>query len=203
MTNTTIWNKCIPPVSFITETQYIFLSLTPSLPSNYSAFHHRAAYLSGHLTETGQASNPKPVLRQELDMVQQAFFTEPDDQTAWWYHQYIISLVLKEGGREGGDDGGKEFVREVLEGEVEVIRGLVEEGEEDRERQGEGGGYRWAVLTLASLLRQLASTKEGEGEEGRGEGEMLRKESRRLFERLGKMDPDHANRYESIVATSF
>jgi len=124
-------------------------------------------------------------------MVQQAFFTEPDDQTAWWYHQYLISLVLKEGGR----DGGKEFVQEMLEGEVEVIRGLAEEGEEEEGR--EGGGYRWAVLTLASLLRQLAATK------GEKEGEALLEESRGLFERLERMDPDHAKRYESIVASSF
>jgi hypothetical protein len=67
-----------------------------------------------------------------------------------------------------------------------------------------GGGYRWAVLTLASLLRQLAATKgEKEGEEGREEGEALLEESRGLFERLERMDPDHAKRYESIVASSF
>jgi len=137
-------------------------------------------------------------------MVQQAFFTEPDDQTAWWYHQYLISLVLKEGGREGRREGGKGFVQEVLEGEVEVIRGLAEEGEEEGGR--EGGGYRWAVLTLASLLRQLAATKAEEGGEGGREEEeakALREESRGLFERLRRMDPDHAKRYGSIVASSF
>jgi hypothetical protein len=32
-------------------------------------------------------------IREELEMVHQAFFTEPDDQTAYWYHQFLIGSV--------------------------------------------------------------------------------------------------------------
>ena len=50
--------------------------------SNYSAFHHRSAYARGYLREAGV--DARDFVRAELEMVQQAVFTEPDDQTAWW-----------------------------------------------------------------------------------------------------------------------
>jgi hypothetical protein len=50
--------------------------------SNYSAFHHRTTYAAGYLREAG--IDARDFVRQELEMVQQAIFTEPDDQTAWW-----------------------------------------------------------------------------------------------------------------------
>ncbi len=156
--------------------------------SNYSAFHHRAAYLPGYLAETGLGA--QEVVKQELAMVQQAVFTEPDDQTAWWYHQFLIAWAHRQQKEE--EDGEGAFLAEVLAGEVDAIRGLVEEGDEEG-----GGGYRWAVLTLASLLRQLAAVTSGGEEKGK-----LEAQSRALFERLCGMDPDHAARYQSLVAAS-
>jgi len=50
--------------------------------SNYSAFHHRAAFAARHLQEA--RLDARDFVRRELEMVQQAVFTEPDDQTAWW-----------------------------------------------------------------------------------------------------------------------
>ena len=32
--------------------------------------------------------------RRELTMVQQAVYTEPDDQSAWWYHRFVVSWAL-------------------------------------------------------------------------------------------------------------
>lgn len=87
--------------------------------------------------------------------------------------------------REQGDPS---FLEEVLRGEVAAIRGLLEESSD----------YRWAVLTLAALLRRLAALLGGgaAGEEAAG----MMAESEGLYERLVKLDPDHASRYRNILA---
>ena len=33
--------------------------------------------------------------REELELLQQAVFTEPDDQTAWWYHRFIVASFME------------------------------------------------------------------------------------------------------------
>lgn len=45
------------------------------------------------------AANPKPqlrlsVLEQELQLVRQAMYTEPEDQSAWMYHRWLLSMLL-------------------------------------------------------------------------------------------------------------
>lgn len=115
-------------------------------------------------------------------MVQRAIFTEPDDQTAWWYHQYLIALAQKEEEKEPG------FIEQILENEIETIRGLLEEST----------AYRWAVLTVALLLQQLAQLKR---QKGLPEvAECLKAEKIELYHSLIEMDPDHAERYQSILS---
>ncbi len=95
------------------------------------------------------------------------------------------------------------FLKEVLRGEAAAIRGLLEESSD----------YRWAVLTLAALLRRLAGVlvpvlgeENGGGAEPEGkaeaeaEAEALLAESKELYERLARLDPDHARRYQSQLA---
>lgn len=51
--------------------------------SNYSAFHDLATRLPDSI-DAEQA-------RSELDTVSQAIFTEPDDQSAWWYAECVLN----------------------------------------------------------------------------------------------------------------
>ena len=53
--------------------------------SNGSAFHYRSTLL------TLQTSAD---LSQELELIHNAIFTEPDDQTAWWYLEFLLSQGL-------------------------------------------------------------------------------------------------------------
>mmetsp|Transcript_3107 Transcript_3107/g.4198 ORF Transcript_3107/g.4198 Transcript_3107/m.4198 type:complete len:343 (-) Transcript_3107:153-1181(-) len=48
--------------------------------SNFSAFHYRSK-----LYELVQ-----PTMKDELSLVENAIFTEPDDQTAWWYQSFLL-----------------------------------------------------------------------------------------------------------------
>lgn len=74
--------------------------------SNYSAFHYRSKVLEScllkvtHMTTQNDQSedqvlivkgmNKLDLIKSELDMVCQAAFTEPEDQSAWWYHRFIL-----------------------------------------------------------------------------------------------------------------
>lgn len=56
--------------------------------SNYSALHHRSIYIE---------NSPKSIellLEEEFLLVENAIFTEPDDQSAWWYHQFLIQFSI-------------------------------------------------------------------------------------------------------------
>ncbi|CAM9380964.1 unnamed protein product [Phaeothamnion confervicola] len=58
--------------------------------SNYSAFHHRSELLPFVAAERGSQEGRWQLLAEELDMAHQAMYTEPADQSAWWYHQFLI-----------------------------------------------------------------------------------------------------------------
>jgi len=47
--------------------------------SNYSAFHHRSVFL-----KKCTFPNPKEFIHNEFSIIENAIFTEPDDQSAWW-----------------------------------------------------------------------------------------------------------------------
>ncbi|CAL5428136.1 unnamed protein product [Camellia sinensis] len=54
--------------------------------SNYSSWHNRSVILSHLLEKRAQGSFSKEkVLTEEYDLVHQALFTDPDDQSGWFY----------------------------------------------------------------------------------------------------------------------
>lgn len=112
--------------------------------SNYSAFHYRSKLLERIGRETaanGQHPGTLARLREELQMVVQAAFTEPDDQSAWWYHRFLLAWAV----RSLMDEEGKSALVEVLEGELEQLQELI-----DMEPN-----CKWARLTLADTLSRL------------------------------------------------
>ncbi|KAF8411360.1 hypothetical protein HHK36_003909 [Tetracentron sinense] len=64
--------------------------------SNYSAWHNRSVLLSHLLKQRVQGYFPREkVLTEEYDLVHQALFTDPDDQSGWFYHLWLLDQTVK------------------------------------------------------------------------------------------------------------
>ncbi|KZV45261.1 geranylgeranyl transferase type-2 subunit alpha [Dorcoceras hygrometricum] len=59
--------------------------------SNYSAWHNRSTLLSNLMEKGGKGySEKESVLREEYEFVVHAIFTDPDDQSGWFYHLWLL-----------------------------------------------------------------------------------------------------------------
>ncbi|KAL2339984.1 hypothetical protein Fmac_007924 [Flemingia macrophylla] len=64
--------------------------------SNYSAWHNRSVLLSNLLKRKAEGYFPKEkVLEEEFQHVHNAIFTDPDDQSGWFYHLWLIDQTVK------------------------------------------------------------------------------------------------------------
>ncbi|KAK3038306.1 hypothetical protein RJ639_031402 [Escallonia herrerae] len=64
--------------------------------SNYSAWHNRSVLLSHLLEEKAQGYFPKEkILAEEYEFVRNALFTDPDDQSGWFYHLWLVDQTVK------------------------------------------------------------------------------------------------------------
>ncbi|KAL3678741.1 hypothetical protein R1sor_021697 [Riccia sorocarpa] len=55
--------------------------------SNYSAWHYRSTLLSSVIRDK---KSKEEILDEEYKLVNQAYFTEPDDQSAWFYNTWLL-----------------------------------------------------------------------------------------------------------------
>ncbi|CAL5428128.1 unnamed protein product [Camellia sinensis] len=63
---------------------------------NFHAWNYRSVILSHLLEKRAQGSFSKEeVLTEEYDLVHQALFTDPDDQSGWFYHLWLLEQTVK------------------------------------------------------------------------------------------------------------
>ena len=156
--------------------------------SNYSAWHQRSALLPrvyppattlAALEAGGEGGAggavPDWALEAEYELVRQAFFTEPADQSAWLYHRLLLGNSIA----NAGPGLGALLAREAA---------ACEELLELESSEGEGAaGTKWPLLTLARLRRALRGGGGDEEEEG-------------AWAKLAAADPMRAGYYRSVAA---
>lgn len=108
--------------------------------TNYSAWHHRSTLLPRVYTERAAE-----YLADELQFVRQAFYTEPDVQSAWFYHRWLLAGAPAQGSRA--------VVRpEILKDELAACEELLTIEPEAR----------YALQTKACILINLGRSMEAE-----------------------------------------
>lgn len=64
--------------------------------SNYSAWHNRSVLLCNLMKKKSQGFFPKEkVLNDEYEHVHDAIFTDPDDQSGWFYYLWLLDQMVK------------------------------------------------------------------------------------------------------------
>ncbi|KAJ3679358.1 hypothetical protein LUZ60_017369 [Juncus effusus] len=62
--------------------------------SNYSAWHNRSMLLSSLLKKKSEGFTEKEnILLEEFELVRQALFTDPSDQSGWFYHLWLLDQI--------------------------------------------------------------------------------------------------------------
>ncbi|XP_010439023.1 PREDICTED: geranylgeranyl transferase type-2 subunit alpha 1-like [Camelina sativa] len=62
--------------------------------SNYSAWHNRSVLLSSLLANRVDGFIPEKKIPDEYEIVHQAIFTDPDDQSGWFYHLWLLAQTV-------------------------------------------------------------------------------------------------------------
>ncbi len=158
--------------------------------SNYSAWHQRAWLLPQLLADATAALGD--FLPPELEMLHQAVFTEPDDQSAWFYHRWLITvvcdgLVAPAGGADGS---GGELHRLPV---ADAARVLASEEGSMRELIELEPKSKWPRTALAFLLLRRAELAQQAGDQAAAAA--LRAECTSIYELLQGLDHMHAGFY--------
>jgi geranylgeranyl transferase type-2 subunit alpha len=189
VTSTPVVTLTAPQIQSILNSEFDFT--THKIRQNFSngsAFHYRSKLLPHVHSST--AVHSVVSLADELELAHNAMFTEPDDQTAWWYYDFLLteygspcgsSASMTIGRNTDQDDGHERTERIDLEQEKELLEELLE---------AEGGQSKWALLALYHVLSYM------EGDDNNEQRESRRCE---ILEALQELDPDRRVRYQDMM----
>ncbi|OQS03762.1 geranylgeranyl transferase type-2 subunit alpha [Thraustotheca clavata] len=157
--------------------------------SNYSAFQQRSLILPSPL--------PLEVAMIEIELVKQAVFTEPDDQSNWFYYRWLIQSLVKSpppmpsprvvDADDNSDDEGFEMtLHGILIEQVHWIDELVELEPESK----------MALVTLAFVLEVEATFDRDSFAQS---ASTSLKRCKEVYQTLQEIDPDHVHYYEDRI----
>ncbi|PRQ74295.1 hypothetical protein AAT19DRAFT_14648 [Rhodotorula toruloides] len=143
--------------------------------SNFSAWHYRTKLLAKLWDEKGWRPDAKERLErvdQEFELVKQAIWSDPNDQSAWLYHRWLVG------------EGTIPIVRREIEG----IDELLEEEPDSR----------WCLDSLVYYKRLLVRLLEAQGDATRHEREELNLACVEMLDKLKEVDPMRRARYQDL-----
>ena len=131
-----------------------------------------------------------------------AVFTEPDDQTPWWYHRFIVSWAKPSDELVDADDELIQEYDELLFEMADSLRELLEvekEGDDmggsENKDESKGAKCKWAYIGLHLVLSTLLRSKSLDNDEAAE----LKEEAAECLTELIKIDPNRIERYQNLA----
>ncbi|CAG8485613.1 26798_t:CDS:2, partial [Dentiscutata erythropus] len=145
--------------------------------SNYSAWHQRSKLLP-NLLEDEQLGDQgkKNLIDQEFELVKSAFYTDPDDQSAWLYHWWLI---------------GRDILPLTKQERINLLKREIATVKELQEIEPES---KWCLQTLLVLLRELKYISELNTKEAMN----IDEEVITICDQLMNIDKMRAKRFEDL-----
>eukprot|EP00750_Incisomonas_marina_P017405 INCI20324.1.p1 GENE.INCI20324.1~~INCI20324.1.p1 ORF type:complete len:358 (-),score=73.07 INCI20324.1:125-1198(-) len=171
--------------------------------SNYSSLHYRVSLFDRLIADRVEAEKAQgeedvsaydiaaDLLREEMELVQNAIFTEPDDQSCWMHVRCLVKWASGSGPRStatlsaAGAPVETEVLEEVVGELLQLCRSLLEEE----------GDCKWALLCLFELL---SNSWGGNTQDLTNEDNLA--ERRDCVEKLCTVDPTHLTYYSQRKA---
>jgi Protein prenyltransferase alpha subunit repeat len=175
--------------------------------SNCSAFHYRSKLLPlivesysadmalPEATPNDQsATTVESLVASELELVSNAIFTEPDDQTAWWYQHFLLDYIVKSLSLDTKANLGNVY-SSMLQPHIEQLREL---------RQETQSQSKWVLIGLEQCLecsiRLFHTGAENVSDTDQGEVvAAINAERSEILHALMDIDADRQHRYRYLL----
>ena len=183
--------------------------------SNGSTFHYRSKLLplvlefqaSGSTSGENQIYEAMSLVRDEWEgVLLDAIFTEPDDQTIWFYHRFIVTWARGKVPDDCDDAEMTEEFETLLYDMIDSIQELIDVEKEDsfeavQERhESKGVKCKWAYLGMHLVLSTLLEFKSNHSEVEDEDQIELRERAKECLDELIVIDPDRRERYQILLS---
>lgn len=164
----------------ITESEYAYTTkMIKTNLSNFSAWHNRSRLIPRLLDERGAGdAERKKLFDEELALIDSAVFTDPYDQSLWYYHHFLMNEVCRSDDSSFAHFSNKDR-RKHLETEIEAIRDLLEDTDD----------CKWVYYSLLMYSAQYL-------EVDAGNKLVTTQEMRDWLAQLRRLDPMRRHRWD-------
>jgi geranylgeranyl transferase type-2 subunit alpha len=159
--------------------------------SNYSAFHHRSVYIVLIIKNNNYNLDiMKDLVNEEIDIITNAIFTEPDDQSSWWYLLFLFKFInnfiynSNDNSTNTECETAKVWFHDILTNMITTIKELLHEESE----------CTWALKSLINII-DIYKTNNHKIENIK----QLLNDRNEYILLLMKIDPVHKNRYNYLL----
>jgi Protein prenyltransferase alpha subunit repeat len=166
--------------------------------SNFSAFHYRSKLLP-HMIRwqqqdiaNSEADTTMQMIQKEFELVTNAIFTEPDDQTAWWYQAFLLRFIQAEcsGSSEPpASDRALVYHEHIVRPHFEQLRELQQET---------NSTSKWVLIGVLQCLQWISDVPITLQDTNASDD--ISKQGRKdILLRLIQLDSDRKERYEHLL----